>query len=284
MRKAFLQALAALAAGVLLLATVVAAGRWTRGRLQEQQAYTIPFSAIECGSPEGLAPEDFLGEVQYLAGEHDRLSLLDASLPERLAGAFARHPWVEEVRRVEVLPGRRVRADVVFRRAVLAVRLMHGDVPLDGSVPLPVWAGINRDGMVPCRAVDRHGVLLPVKATTSGLPILNGAVMLPAGRAGTAWGDPHVSAAAASAALLSAHRERLGLGDADWELEGDVLILGRPGLRVVWGRGPGSEAKGEASAPMKVQRLLDYAEAHNGLKGSVHDVRPMEAATHTKLP
>jgi hypothetical protein len=126
-------------------------------------------------------------------------------------------------------------------------------------------------------------VRLPVRATRAGLPIPNAAVGLPAGPAGTAWGDPRVVAAAGAAAFLEADRERLGLADADWEVEGDSLVLTRPRLRILWGRAPGRESGDEASAAVKLQRLRDYAVEHHGLRGCAHDVRPQARAVHTPL-
>jgi hypothetical protein len=281
MRKGFLGALAALAGGLLLLAGVVTAGRWTAAALRANQSYTVPFESIDCPSPEGQSRDQFLAEVQFVAGEPDRLDLLDEGLPARLAAAFGRHPWVAEVKRVAVLPGRRLRIELHFRQAVLAVRLMKGEEPADGSVPLPTWAGTQRTGIVPCRAVDQTGVLLPVRATLPGLPIFNAAVRLPSGGAGSAWGDPRVEAAARAASLLAPHRERLGLTDADWGFAGDDLVLARPRLRVVWGRAPGHEAATEAPAAVKVRRLLEYADKHGGLAGTEHDVRPAGGAVHS---
>jgi hypothetical protein len=273
MRKGLLQALAPLAAGVLLLAALIAAGRWARGRLRGQDSWSLPFAAIECEPPAGLPREDFLGEVQYLADQPDRLPLLDEALPARLARAFAAHPWVEDVQRVEVLPGRRLRVDLTYRRAVLAVCLPSADAAADGSVLLESASGAGPDALVPCRAVDRHGVLLPVKATQPGLPLLHADVAAPAGRPGTAWGDGRVHAAAAAAAFLEPYREPLGLGDAWWEAAGDTLVLRRARLRLVWGRAPGQEAPGEALAADKVRRLLDYLAEHHTLDGPAHDLR-----------
>jgi hypothetical protein len=283
MGKGFLQALAALAGGVLLLAGVIAAGRWASASLRANQSYSIPFGSIECASPEGQLHEDFLAEVQFIAGEPDRVDLLDEALPGRLAAAFGRHPWVAEVQRVQVLAGRRLGVELRFRQAVLAVRLMKGEVPADGSVPLLTWAGVERTGVVPCRAVDGGGVLLPAKATRHGLPILNAVVRMPAGGAGKAWGDPRVEAAAAAAALLAPHRERLGLADADWEFAGEDLVLARPQLRVIWGRAPGRESKNEATAEVKLRCLLEYADKHRSLAGVEHDVRPAGGAIHLPL-
>jgi hypothetical protein len=284
MRGRLLQALAPLVAGLLLLAGVVAAGRWARGRLEQQDSWSVAFADIDCVPPEGLTREEFLGEVQFLADHPDRLVLLDPTLPDHLAQAFAAHPWVEQVRHVGVLRDRGVRVEVEYRRAVLAVCL-PADHPLaGGSVFLPAWSGMGRNALVPCRAVDREGLLLPARATRAGLPLLHADVAAPTGAPGTPWGDARVRAAAAAAAFLEPHREGLGLADADWEAEGETLILSRPRLRIVWGRAPGREEPGEAPASVKLQRLRAYLDQKRSLAGCEHDLRPAGAARHTSLP
>ncbi len=125
-----------------------------------------------CRRP-GLDSDEFLSEVQYLAGWPDRLCLLDEDLSSRIAGAFARHPWVEQVENVTLRPDRSVRVRLRFRTPILAVR--YG-----GQL----------------RAVDVQGILLPVTAPTSSLPIYEGVASTPGGPAGTPWGDPAVMAAA----------------------------------------------------------------------------------------
>src|SRR5262249_15720330 len=121
--------------------------------------------------------EDFLGEVRYLSEFPSRLRLLEKGLASRLADAFARHPWVEKVERVEVLPLRQVRVRLVYRQPVLAV-------PHAGQL----------------RAGDRMGVLRPVTASVEGLPIYRGSPRSPSGPAGTPWGDEAVEEAARRAA------------------------------------------------------------------------------------
>jgi hypothetical protein len=177
MRKRLLQMLAALGAAVLLLLGVVVAGRATREWLRQQDRAAIAFAAIDCEPPPRMPRAEFLDEVQYLASFPDQIRLLDDDLAERLADAFARHPWVEKVERVEIVPLQQVRVRLTYRTPVLAV-------PYSGQL----------------RAVDRNGVLLPANAATDGLPIFPGTPGSPSGPAGTRWGDTAVEEAAARAA------------------------------------------------------------------------------------
>jgi len=104
-----------------------------------------------------------------------KLNLLEEDLGRRLAIGFSRHPWVEKVEEVELLPTREVKLHLVIRRPVLAVRLGKE-----------------------LRAVDGRGVLLPADAATEGLPIYQGKPRPPAGPAGTRWGDSALEAQAKS--------------------------------------------------------------------------------------
>jgi hypothetical protein len=264
MSRGWLPTLAAVLAGLLAVSGIVTAGRAARAALEGHEAFSPRFTAVECASPPGLSRVEFLEEVQYLARSPDRVRLLDPRLPAELAAAFARHPWVEEVKRVEVLPGRRVRVELVHRRPVLAVCLPH-----------PVAAGQER----PCRAVDGSGILLPAGAPAAGLPVLEGVPRGPAGPPGTSWGDARVVDAVGLAAFLAPHRERLGLSDTTWEVVESDLVIRRARLRIIWGRPPAREAAGEAPAAVKLARLLDLATGH-GLTGPEVDLRPSGGQPH----
>src|SRR5438270_7710868 len=100
MRKWALELLAPCLAMAFLLGGVLALGQWTRQQMQSRQAYRLAFNEIDCTPPPGVRRVDFLAEVQYLGGLRDQLTILDEDVSGRLAHAFARHPWVEEVRRV----------------------------------------------------------------------------------------------------------------------------------------------------------------------------------------
>src|SRR5262249_45926022 len=152
-------------------------------------------------APPGLEREAFLGEVRYLGEFSESVPLLDDAMPARLSAAFARHPWVERVDKIDVGPGRRLGVRLTFRTPVLGV--------------------IQNDRVV--RAVDSSGILLPRGAGTLLLPHISTSIA-PAGP-GKPWGDPRVESAAAVAALLRPHQERLELTDFRWQ--GDALHLRR---------------------------------------------------------
>jgi hypothetical protein len=279
MRKGLVQALGPPLAATLLLAGLIVLGRAARDALRQEERYAVAFADIDCEPPPGEERAAFLGEVQYLAGLPERLRILDDELPGRLAEAFARHPWVAKVERVEVvLPGQ-VRARLTYRTPVLAVWWFEGEIPDDHSRPLGRFNG--REGAL---AVDRDGVLLPVSAPPDGLPAYVAKVPS-AGPAGSSWGDGAVEAAARTAAYLGAYREQLPFEDFD-VADGSLVLSRRPNVRVLWGHAPGAEAVDEAHAAEKVQRLLDYSKEHGGLDQpgpQEHDVRPKDHATHRSL-
>jgi hypothetical protein len=166
-------------AAVLGILTASLGQVWTatRARVADLDRYAVNFSDIDCGAPPGLGREEFLSEVQYLAGMGERVRLLEPDLPARLARAFACHPWVERVHRVGLSPPGLVQLRLTFRTPALQV---------------------TQGGTT--RAVDPHGVLLPPSALTAGLPRFRGAASAPSGPSGTHWGDAGVEQAARAAA------------------------------------------------------------------------------------
>jgi hypothetical protein len=275
MRKSLVQALGPPLVAGLLLAGLIALGRSARDALRPQDRYAVAFADIECEPPPGEERAAFLGEVQYLGGMPERLAVLDEELPGRLAEAFARHPWVENVERVEVVPPGRVRARLTYRTPVLVVWWFKGQI-LEGG-------GFNGSALP--LAVDRDGVVLRVHAPTDGLPEILGKVP-PPGPTGSAWEDKDVEMAARTAAYLRPYRDRLAF--EHFEVVDGSLVLSQPKkVRVFWGHAPGSEAADETPAAEKVQRLLDYCNEHGGLglpEPQEHDVRPKDRAAHRALP
>ncbi len=173
--------------------------------------------------------------------------------------------------------------ELVNRQAVLAVGLPAGKAPRDGSVLIETWSGMGRNAQVPARAVDRNGVLLSVAAMRSQLPVLTTEVAAPTGPAGSRWGDRRVTVAAATVGFLQPHLTRLGLMDCDIEIVGGEVVFRKPGVRVVWGHAPGREGPAEAPAKVKLQRLLEYQAAHDGLQSLEHDVRLLAYQGHFPL-
>ncbi len=245
MRKWIVPTLTPILCGLALVLGVIALGRGTRAALRDRDGYTLALTDIDCTSPEGLSRGEFLTEVQSLARVPNRLPTLDEDLPARLAKAFAVHPWVESVRRVEIRgPHAKIHVELVYRQAVLAVCLSSDKIPHDGSALIETWTGMGRKALMPARAVDRHGVLLPVSAVHSHLPVLITEVVAPQGPTGTHWDDPCVTAAVATVTLLKPHLRRLRLADSDIEMVQGEVIFRKPGIRVVWGHAPGQEDAG----------------------------------------
>ena len=116
--KGLLRLLIALLGIAIFLLAVLWVGQWTRERIAGLDRYTVAFANIDCPPPPNQSLPDFLAEVQYLGGLPDRLHILDESLPAQLADAFARHPEVEKVQNVTVIPLRQVRVQLVFRKPV----------------------------------------------------------------------------------------------------------------------------------------------------------------------
>jgi hypothetical protein len=283
MRKGIPQFVGPLLAVAILVCGLIFLGRRAAEQLRERERYTIAFADVDCNPPGALARGEFLGEVQFLAGwSSDQVCLLDEDLPARLAAAFAAHPWVEKVERVEVqVP--HVRVQLTHRVPVLVVP----SVPLEYPNDRTRWIeACTAKGGSPLsgRVVDRNGILLPAQFDAE-MPALFAKVSEPSNGQGSRWGDPRVEAAAAVAALLLPQQNRLHLDV--FQFVDDELVLNRLGetsVRVVWGHAPDRETPGEAPAAVKLRRLLDYQAEHGSLFGineeTEFDVRPIDRAVH----
>ena len=254
MRTWLVRQAALVLAGLAVLLGWVVLGRPAADGLRASDRHALAFADTECDPPAPLSRADFLSEVQYLAGLPDRLSPLEDGLAARLAAAFAAHPWVESVERVELLPGR-ARVRLSYRTAVLLVPHVDGGKPPSHPEQRPV---------------DARGVLLPLAAAGPGLPVFAGDANLPAGGAGHPWGDPRVEAAARTAAALLPHQDRLKIEAIS--VTGGTVELRAGKARVRWGRTPGAEEPGEPDAAAKVARLLEGV-TDAGLPAPEYDLR-----------
>jgi cell division septal protein FtsQ len=197
--------------GLLALALVggvVYTVAWLGGRAGERvvgrDRYAVRVADVACDAPPGKDRPTFLTEVRYLANLPETVQVVDPKLPEQLAAAFARHPWVAEVVAVKVEPDATVRVDLRFRVPVLAVRVIG-----DSEV----------------RTVDRTGVLLPPGAT-GPLTELANPVLAPKRPAGEVWNDPTVRRAAELAAEHTPRRVEKTA--REWRLtldSGKVLLV-----------------------------------------------------------
>jgi hypothetical protein len=164
--------------------------------------YRVAFADVHCAAPPGLGRQTFLTEVRYVARFPETFNALDESDREKVAAAFALHPWVESVEGVSVEPGNAVNVHLVFRVPVLAVHTESGEV----------------------RLIDARGTLLPYAAIPPQLSELIGTVPPPAAAAGHVWDDPIVKRALE---LVAAHHPKsLEKTATDWRLvmpDGRVL-------------------------------------------------------------
>jgi hypothetical protein len=279
MPRGVLKVLALGAALALFLVGLIALGKVAWEQLRREDRRTVAITDIECTPPPGQGRVDFLDEVQYLAGLPERLPFLDRDLAERLGRAFARHPWVAKVERVELIPPRRIQVRLVYRTPVLAV--VWGS-PKDGSAVTMVEARSGnmgqRNALVVARAVDGQGILLPARWQRGvDLPLFSGPVKPPAGPAGTPWGDGRVEGAARTAAYLQSYQDRLHLTDVESGPDGLVWST-HAGTRVRWGLPVGTDSDREAPALKKRERLLHYCDEYGNLDRPAgrpeHDVRP----------
>ena len=211
---------------------------WLIPQLENRPEYQFDMADLEITPPHRWVPRTILDEVLEKEGLPETVSLLDEDLCRRVATAWERHPWIEQVKSVRITRDRTLRADLAYRVPVAFVEVPNGLYP-----------------------IDSHGVLLPPvdfsMSDANRLPHLRGVQTQPAGAAGTAWGDPVVEAAAELAALLAPeqnletywHRYGLTAILAPQNLSQPVReealvfeILTRDGSRIIWGRPPGFDS------------------------------------------
>jgi hypothetical protein len=106
---------AGLAVAVAIVAGAIAVGNAARDSLGPHERYSVAFVEIDCPIPDGMNPTVFLNEVQYTDQLPDRVSTLDPNLADRLRAAFAKHPRVAEVQKIEIGPGKRIRVNLTLR-------------------------------------------------------------------------------------------------------------------------------------------------------------------------
>jgi len=236
--------------GAVAVVVAAAVGGWLLWRRHAADVRAHPDLVLfsEAVEVRGVAPwvhGDVRGEALRDASLDGGLPLDDPDLTERLRRAFARHPWVREVVRVDVRQPAAAVVEIRCREPVAMVRV--------------------RDGLYP---VDAEGVVLPTEGFTpesaAAYPTIANIASTPLGAAGTAWGDPLVAEGAAVAGVVGPEWPRLSFrdlvpvsvaGGIAWEFSGD-------GDRAVrFGSAPGRERPGEPTAAAKLARLRDLPAA-----------------------
>lgn len=197
---------------------------------------------------------DVKTEVLRLASQGP-LNLRDPKLVEHIAHAFALHPWVARVVKVEKRYPAQVRVELQYRRPVIVVKV---DAPGDQGLLF----------------LDEQSVLLPsadfAPSQARDYLRLAAAGEAPAGAYGNPWGSQRVAGAARLAAALGNRWQALGLY---WIVtsrpaSGELLYELRTQddrVRVIWGPAAASESPGEPSAEEKIVALERYVQDKGSL-------------------
>jgi len=178
----------------LILVFAVFAGFGTLGwyfvkdKIRTKREYLLSADKVVVSPPPDWIPDHFVEDVLRSSGLNQTDSLLDKTLPQKLAEAFAAYPWIERVEQV-------------------ALRYPSGaNVKLSYRVPVAL-VEVPQRGILP---VDRNGIVLPPEYLSVASSdwrskhwIIQGIQSMPLGSFGTLWGDPQVHTAAQLAAVLT---------------------------------------------------------------------------------
>lgn len=192
------------------------------------------------------------------------VSILDDSLADRLASAFALHPWVAKVRRVSKRHPARVVVELDYRQPVLMVASGAGLIP-----------------------VDSYGTVLPAgdfsAVEAAGYPRLVGVDTPPLGTVGQPWGDARVAGAAIIAYYLTAKWGPFGLSEIQavepangrWA-DGAFVLTTRAGTKILWGKAPLGNRTDEPSPEAKIARLDQFVRQYGSLDGGPPGAPPLD--------
>lgn len=224
-------------------------------------------SKLVVNDPPPWIQADVKGEV-VRDGSLATLSLFDKQFTMKVVQAFKLHHWIADVVYVSKKDSDVVFVEVVYRRPVAWVEVVHAD----GKGLLPV----DRDGVV-LPTDDFAGQANPAQDYPR---IIVPGFGMPIGLIGTQWGDKRVEGAALIAAAFGESWTETGLyrivcletvnGTAEPEFELHTKDIGG---RIFWGSTPGREESREAPARIKVAHLLDYLRDGGSLDGVDLDLR-----------
>jgi hypothetical protein len=256
--------------GLLLTALVIAGAiggslyawrRWGETALQGGE-YTVTPERITVTPQPTWIHSNIKAEVVRSASLA-KLDLRNRQLVEQVAQAFALHPWVAKVLRVEKRFPAQVNVELEYRRPVIVVKL---DMP-------------DEKGLL---FLDQQSVLLPTHdfaASQAGSYLrIMAAGETPVSVYGTAWGSERIAGAAHVAAAWDNRWQPLGLYwiVAARTARGELVYELRTKddhVRVVFGSPPGRESSSEPSVEQKIAALEQY----------VHDKGPLDKSGATTV-
>jgi hypothetical protein len=221
---------------------MLAWNRWGSPVLLSDAYVVTPDKLVVTPTPAWIHA-DIKSEV-VKAATLDRLNLNDRELVTKVAQAFALHPWVAKVDRVEKRFPAQVLVTLDYRRPVAAVEIADGG---KGAVLF----------------IDAQSVLLPSKdfAPEQAKDYLRIAAgnTAPASVYGEPWGSEQVAGAAQIAdawgeRFAKAGMHRILAMSTGEQSEYELRTVGQ--TRVLWGHAPGHEGPGEPTAEQKIESLM----------------------------
>ncbi len=246
------------------------AHRMVSRKIADSPEYRLTAEQVEITPPPPWIHTDIRGEVLRSPALNGPLSIMDDDIAQRIATAFAAHPWVAKFPKVTKSYSA-VKVELAYRKPVCMVKVPDGLLP---------------GGLLP---VDAEAVLLPTGENFSAqealrFPCLQGIERGPTCAAGQRWTDPSVIGAAEIAAAIGDLWGPMRLhyivplpGDPTAPVGGSnartgepfftITTCGKSGTQILWGYAPGAGALGEPSLAKKVAFLKDYFAQHDTLDG-----------------
>jgi hypothetical protein len=244
--------------GVVLLLAFGVKAIWRQAApiVASRDRYLIPAERITISKPPEWLVADVREQVVRASGLDKRLSVLDSHdvLVEAVKHAFALHPWVKSIDRVEKRFPPGVHVELTYREPLAVVETARGELlPVDGA-----GSHLPADDVPLIRR--------------KYLPRIIGIVGQPP--VGQRWEDPRLQGAVEIVASLGEHWEALHLESITPrarpvmrdELQFFVYdLVTRGGTQIIWGASPHARAPGEAKFVDKLQRLQKCVEEYGPL-------------------
>ncbi len=227
--------------------------------------YQLDYNDIELPPKPAWIRADIRTEALRDASLDPPLSLLDVSLPERLAMAFRLHPWISQVDGVQLTYPAHAHIKLQYRRPIAMT-----------EVELIDEKGERKKGLLP---IDAVGTLLP-PGDFAGHPdllqyprIVSNAGS-PTAPAGTIWDNPIILGGAQIAAALEPLWNQAKLMSIRWvedlanvgTITRHYVIETKDGGTLIWGQAPGHEHVGELPAQEKIAAIKRWSEQPGGLE------------------
>ncbi|MEZ5942069.1 MAG: hypothetical protein R3C18_11800 [Planctomycetaceae bacterium] len=252
--------------------------------LRAEEEYQFNLHNMRVNRPNEWVPGGLVDQVLQKSHQPQHVSLLEPGLSQEIAAAFAAHPWIESVERVQITGGRQIIAHLKYREPAAFIQTDSGPV-----------------------AVDANGVVLPLDdfstSDYSRLPHVEGITSTPPQHAGEKWDDPVLQGSLMLAEALTPERDmhhhwqRFNLAAivAPQVQHPQELLLHRltyqlrtnGGSHIVWGHPPGGDDL-EPTVDQKIGRLDQYLQRFGNFeqpRGPYQiDIRHFDAISLQPMP